>query len=641
MKLHLLTWNSQNINDGTIFKSYIPPGQRANLSANAVTVNRAADFPFLSTTVLNPNVFIVGVQVAAGYNINTARELMKQYFDITDRQRHTLVAEDQNDSNKQYYLTGLVQRIAQEGNNVNSFFVTLQVEYPYWQLVTASVDSWDITASGDSDTITNAGNIDVPPVFTITPTTTKTTGLKYRRYVTIYNNMDKAFAAPLDITNGGLDVQTLIDANKMRADGYDFRVWEDGAYKDRWLSGMDSDSDPAKCWTNENLQTRHEGAAGAAFDSDDTTLSFAVSKANLQFLRSLKMTYNKTLLIDSEILVYADSDIDTVQYQVANISRGQKGTTATAHTIGATVRHLEHDPWIMYGDSDAGAPDVDDDYKPIFDLTSTNAAWAYTNYYDVTVARPGAWKGEVISTKTGLSYTFTDSDNTFTDPSNVLGLAMMGAADFQVANEAGTLDWIFSHPCGVTDIAYSASLYNTSSWTAVVGLQYLQATAAWFTAQNEAEPAVALTWEDVGPRSVSLGGTYETIRFVIDGQLDSVVSEKAMAQFYGVTCSFDSDNLPTVSVGSEQSINFFEIKLTNNATGEYIKVTTPCPVNTSLTVDCANKRAYLADGTPVTVVLSSERVDWLNLVPGANPLQWDDTGTVAVHVNISHRDRVL
>jgi len=81
--------------------------------------------------------------------------------------------------------------------------------------------------------------------------------------------------------------------------------------------------------------------------------------------------------------------------------------------------------------------------------------------------------------------------------------------------------------------------------------------------------------------------------------------------------------------------------LTNATTGEYILVTTPCPLNQALTIDCDAKEAYLADGTRVNVRLSTDRDSWLDLQSGNNSLNYIDVGTVAVHVTITHRDRVL
>lgn len=645
MRLDVLSWNSNQLNKGTssYFDAYIPPDQMVNLTNNPVIINRANDYPFLSAAQRQGNTLRIGVRIKPGVNVAQYRETLKGYF-FSDLKKHNLVAQDLADSSRQYYRSGIPIRMVQEGANVfNSFYIDIATEYPYWQLVTTSVDSWDITASGDSDTITNIGNLPVAPIITLTPTTTKTKGLKYERYVTLYNNMDRSFVAPLEITGGGLDVQSLINAGKLQASGNDLRVWQDGAFVDRWTNGVDSDSDPALVWVNESLSPRAEGITSAIFDSDDTTMSFGQTQANLAFLRTLLARANKSILVESEIVGYSDSDIDFLTYTIENISREQKGTTAVSHVSGSIVRHLEHDLNILYGDSDLGAPDTNDDNKPIFSLASLNSAWTWSNYFDSRSARPGAWKGEVLSTKTGLSYTFTDSDpETSANPSTKLGLAEIGTQSNQnPLNETATLSWLFSHPCGNTNVQYSGEIYRVSSWPAVVGLQYLEPNTAWFTAQNEVQPSTTSTWESIAPRNVSLGGTYETIRFAMDGSLSSNAGEQAMVQFSGVIVSFDSDNLPFVSVGSEQSINFFDFKLTNNATGEYIKVSCPCPINTALTVDCEQKIAYLADGTRVNVIFSSLREAWLDLQPGNNPLVYTDDGTVAVHVNITHRDRVL
>jgi hypothetical protein len=637
MKLSLQTWNSLSINNGSPFNAYIVPGQLANITVNPVLVNRAGDYPALSAGVKTPSVLVIQVVIAAGQNINTQREILKKYF-FTDDQIHNIVAYDQNDSSRPYYRSGIPVRLAEENNAPNSFFVTIQTEYPYWQLVTAVSSTWSITASAQTAAATNIGNLPIRPVFTVTPTTTKSGGLTYRRYVPIYNKLDKTYAAPMDITNGGIDTDALIPA-KMQTSGNDFLVWMDGSLAERWINGINTAT--TKCWTNVTLAPKKEGATGAIISNTATTMAFSETATNLTFLQSLKTVTNYTLLVESEAVVFDPDNVDTINYQITGLSRGQKNTTAATHAAANTVRHIEHDLFIMYGDSTLSAPETNDDNEPIFDLTSTNAAWTYTNFYDTTAARPGAWKGEVRASRTKLSYWFTGNQNSFTNPSTKLGLALMNSADFTVPHEIGTIQWLFSHPAGVTDVTYSGATYNTASWPAVVGLQYLYPNAVWFTAQNEAEPAVATAWETFGPRSVSLGGTYENIRFAIDGLLSSTFNEKAMVQFDTVTANFSTSSLPSISVGSEAAINYFDFKLTNVTSGEWIKIKAPCPVNTALTIDCENKKAYLADGREVPVKLSSNRNDWLNLAAGSNTLKFEDTGTVAVTIITSHRDRTL
>lgn len=654
MRLKLLTWNSININDGTSYNAYIPSPQMANQSNNPVLVNRANEYPFLSTAQRNASFITINVIIAPAANINTYRETLKKYF-FSDLNRHNLVAQDENDSNKQYYRTGIPISMAQEGDRVNSFLINIQTEYPYWQVVTATADSWDITVSGDSDAISNTGNIPVPPVFTITPTVTKTKGLKYRRFVTMYNNMSKSFNLPLTVR---FDTYTIWNAGKMQSEGQDLRVWSDGSYVDRWLGtqGFGADANDCKCWSNYTLSSKQEGTLLSTFDSDDTTIIFSQTRDNLSFLRNLKIDSNTVLCVgidsdsDNEMVVYDADNIDLINYQITSISRSQKDTVASSHSTSSKVRHIEHDLWVLYGDSDLSAPDVDNRYKPMFDLSAStgNELWYYYNLFDEDSNRPGAWKGEVQSSRTGLSYTYTNDENTFVNPSTNLGLALVGSTDFQVQNESGVLDWLLSHPAGITHLYYIGKKYRTGSWPAIVGLQYLQPGAVWFTSTNETQPSAAYTWESLS-QDVSLSSPYpETIRFAIDGLLSSVIGEAALFQVgedsdgdTDVEVSFDSDNIPSILVGSENNINFFDFTLKNNTTGEYIKVTTPCKLNTSLTIDCLNKIAYLADGSPVNVTLSTDRDDWLNLSAGTNNLEYDDVGTAGVNIVITHRDRVL
>jgi hypothetical protein len=641
MDLLLKTWNSLNINDGNPFNSSFPEGQKTNLSANPVTVNRAGDFPHLSTTVPNASTLAIEVRIAAGQDLDSSRENVKKYFNILDRQRHNLVAWDADNGNTPMYVTGFPIRVSQPDKM--TFVVIFQLEYPYWKLVTAATDTWLITASAQTHAITNSGNIAVPPSFTFTPTTAASSGLSYRRWVALYNNMDIQYTDAYDITGGGLDTATLTTA-KMQADGDDFRVWMDGTEADRWLDAMDSAA--TKCWVNVQLPPRKEGTTNTTISSIGavSTVSFSRTKDNLSFLQSMTRVSNKVVLIDSEAFTF--TGVDTFNYQLTGCTRARKGTTAATHTQPKTVRHIPRDIWIVYGDSSATAPDVDDTYKPIFTLSSTNAVRSYpTIFYDSASNRPGAWKPEVTATKTGLSYNFTSNQNTFADPADYMGMALIGADDFRVMNEVGTVSWTLTHPAGITQVIYYGDKYattnNAGSWPAATGLQYLEPGAVWVTDVDETVPVIASVWETFGPSTAALGGTYEAVRFVIDGTLDSVASAKAMMQIGTAFVTLDSNNLPSVSVGAEQSAYELDFVLDNDTTGESLRCHVPLGLNETLTVDCENKAVSLSDGGRATVTLDSDREAWLDLGAGSNTLQFTDAGTVGLTLVTQHRDRTI
>jgi aryl-alcohol dehydrogenase-like predicted oxidoreductase len=102
MKLSLVSWNGTNINNGSPFTAFIPRGQMASLNYNPVLTPRADDYPALSSAVKQGSVLVIGIIVAAGNNINTNRELLKRYF-FSDQEKHNLIAQDEADSNKQYF----------------------------------------------------------------------------------------------------------------------------------------------------------------------------------------------------------------------------------------------------------------------------------------------------------------------------------------------------------------------------------------------------------------------------------------------------------------------------------------------------------------------------------------------------------
>lgn len=717
MELVIVSWNSLAINDSNPYQSTFPPGQRVNLMAQGVTVPRANLFPYLSTRVLKDQFIQIRVIIAATdtNSIPTYRELLKAYFDVTDNSPHNLICKDINDGDRQWYLRGFPVEVKEQ--QAGMYFVRLQLETPIWQLVTAGSTNWSVTASGQTQAITALGNVPVPPVFTITPTVTKTGGLSKGIWIPVYNPMSSPFIAPLEITDGGIDTAALVtDTSKsnqinvgggitnsatswaidtavggglpvgggsfimdseqcsyisisagtingvvrgiggttpathgdntvmnlshMQVNGNDFLVWKDGGFVDRWLDGMNTAT--TRCLINVNLPPLQSAvtATSIAGAGGITTITLAATRASRNFLSVMKKSVNKVVIIDSEAFTF--TGVNLITYQLTGVTRQAKGTSNAAHAAPKTVYWIPIDLWILYKDPALGAPDIDDTLKPMCNLDSDNALLNFTNYFDDGTNRPFMWQGEVNTTKTGLSYVFTDNENTQVDPSTELGIALRNPSDGTLLQqETGQLDWLFNHPSGITDVSYSGKKYfYATAWPAIVGLQYLEPGAVWVTAQNEAIPAVESTWEAFS-QTVALGATYNSIRFAIDGSLSFGINSSAMVQFDTVVLTIDSTNLPVIALTVAQDINFFNITLANNTTSESLTINAPCPLNVTMTIDCSNKELSMSNGERFSIQLSSDRADWLNLNDGANTLQWTDVGTNGVTVGISHRDRTL
>ena len=611
-----------------------------NLTSNAITVPRALDFPYLSTTLLQPHTFTIGVIIGAGQTIHSNREIIKGYFNIQDTQRHNLVAKDTADSDRQWYLTGFPIRIVEQ--EPNSFIVTFQVEMPIWRVVTPLTFSWDITASGDSSTFTNIGNVKVKPVITVTPTEVKAnaTSYTYRRWISVYNNLDVTYNAPIEI-GGPLDTDALTTA-KMQADGDDLRVLVDGVEVDRWLQDMDSAT--TEVWINLNLSPRHEGTLKTTLPNNttDVTVVFNQTSANLKMLKHLATAANQVILIESEAITYDRDNVDFANYQITGCKRAQKDTSEAEHTGGSlTIRHIEHDIWIIYGNPAATAPDVDDTYKPIFALTSTNSSWIYTNFSDITSNRPGAWKGEVLASKSGDSYIYTATEDTTANPSTTMGMALLGATYQNVPQgEEGQIAWSLYQGAGITTIVYQGKRYSNdiASFPATVGLQRQNILGVWNLAgPTVTAPSTTLSWQSFSTSTTSGGTAYKYIRFIMDGSLYVSSGIQAKAEFDTVTVSLETP--PTRTVGAETATYWFDAKITNVTTGEWFKFKTIATDEEDLTIDCDAKKAYRADGSPIILTFSSVREGWLDISPGTNNIQFTDLDTSAVTLELSHEDR--
>lgn len=643
MQLILQTWNDNNI-QSTPYDSWIPVGQLVNLRARGVSVPRAGNFPKLSGTVLPDHFFTIGIKiletVVQANQIPVYREQLKQWFDVTDQTRHKLVAKDILDGDRLWYLQGFPVALIE--NSAGIYSVTLQIERPIWQTVSGGGDLWHITASEQTHNFIGIGNYATPPVIGITPKSAKSSGLQYRRWIPVYNNLDTAVEMPFDVTNGSFDTAALVAANKMQADGDDLLLWMDGDYTDRWLADMNTAN--TKVWMNLSLKPRQEAVLLQDLLGSEGYLEFEHTRQTTLFLQEMLKHEYFIILLDNEAFVCSGANIDLVNYAIWLAEGEAEGTTAGAHAPGATARWIEHSLWMLYGDDTLGTPDINDNLMPVLDMdASTNADWVWDKYFDNTAPRAAAWKGARLASKTGQSYVFTGDENSFENPSSVLGLALSGGkSDFDVfsaVGETGTLAWLLYHPIGFTGVVYGGKkyAYDLNGWPQVAGVQVLQDNMVWLTQDTWLVPTLAASWQVVAPITVTFGATYKNIRVAMDGSINPVVNNLAMIQVT-LSASVDTTYLPTVDIGDEQDIAFLDhARIYNNTIGDFVQITTPCLIDDTVFIDCENRSAYVySDRARVNAVRSYPRSYWLTLEPGTNEWQYDDAGTTGVDFVLSH-----
>lgn len=622
-------WNGTNIGE---WSSEFPVGERANLAATGVFSPVAYAFPHLSTTQVDGHYISITFHPKSKITTVAAqREQLKQWFAIgRDFTPHQLIAQDTEDVNRQWYLTGIPVAVQQV--NIGEYVVTLALTDPVWRIVTQSTTgNLVVNASPRTDVLRLKGNVSAPLIITIQPVGARTGSFLYKRYVPIYNPNKYAFpfaASTVEVTNGGLDTASLILAGKMLATGDDARLYVDGNEVYRWFGATTHAINTAVTfiWANIPHSAGQIGTLLTALPNNGTAVNVTFNKtaANLAVLKALANVVNKAFIIDSEIFTFTKDNVDLTNYQIKNCSRAQKTTAFAAHSTNANITWIEHDVWLVYGNSAALPPDLDNTQKPMIDLdASTNASWVWSQFFDSTAVRPGEWSPQVVASSINklanklLTNYYTGNQTAFADPATELGLQMSTDIINGVQKaETAFLQWTFSHPAGFTTASMSGQkfLFAGTIWPSVAGLFVSNNNVSFTKIWNETIPPLN-AWTAFTHAAVALGGTFKYILLQFHGSIAAKPSNQAAIQGDTVTLALGTGRI-TTSLLAEVGNYQITATIRDNDSGEEIYINATVRPNQILTIDCNAKTVTLDDGTNMfgAISFSSGRKnpDWLN-----------------------------
>jgi len=442
----------------------------------------------------------------------------------------------------------------------------------------------------------------------------------------------------------------VITQSKMLANGADIAVQVDGSLVNVWVDSPNTSS--TKIWVAQNWQAGQAGVLLTALPNSGTavTVAFTKNSTNLAALTALKTARNSVFLVENEAFAFTPANVNLVTYQITSCSRAQKGTSFASHAAGVAITWLEHDIYLLYGNS-AGSPfTTDNTQQPLLDLhNSTNTSWVQTQFFDTTSNRPAAWVGSVAVSTGQQSYVYTGNQTALANPSSELGLTLLNYLQANIWKaETATLLWSFYHPTGITTVSMSGSkrLLIGTAWPLIAGLQKSISSSAWSSVWNEVKPVSLNTWTSITHNAVSLSGTYKNIRLALIGTIaatpfSTTVGNEADLQGDTVTLALDNTLTPVVALNSENSAYYLNATITNTTTGDYIILQWPMALNRVLTVDCDKKTITYDDGSNAigALTLSTTRNDWLTLQPGNNVYQIDDTGIANITIAMSWNDR--
>ncbi|MDH5607472.1 MAG: hypothetical protein OEY93_11370, partial [Anaerolineae bacterium] len=489
MQLEIISFDGSTIiNDGINFRGSIPEGGAGGLSLQppeASFAARTGQFPKLAAMRGREKYLAMKFEVLDQSQMLAKRDVLAGIFDAseTSGELKTLVV---SDGGSEWQLEGVVVGFSFDAA-LGSATVVFAAPDPVWRSVIQNTDTWNITASGQTRSISTEGNTTALPYFEIKPTGVRSgNGMSYRRFVEVINPMRHNFRGALNLANGeisnGLDTAALTTA-KMQADGDDLQVRVDGQNCDRWLQDMDTGS--TEIWIRLNLKAGISVSLGAAIPASGEISMIELEDTPANMNRIKRMPQAGQVRVGSEYFCYQGKDVQ--ELKLLDIKRSAFGSAKAAHSTGETVIWIEHRIWLVYGDPDAGPANSEEaaNLQPVFRLDSENERLDFDVFSTENGGRQGEWEGQLKfrrpagRTATGEPGETTlysasaesNADNPdWSDPGTHLGQQLRPVREgAEYLRTRASLWWSFYHPAGITAVTVSGRKFaaDCSHWPRV------------------------------------------------------------------------------------------------------------------------------------------------------------------------------
>lgn len=533
------------------------------------------------------------------------------------------------DDGLDYQLDCRVVSLTPEDGYVNVYNAVLSSGNSSWKAVTPQTQSWTATDVNTTQAITVNGAEETRLIASITPSAAGATGWQYQYLYQLINKAGINYGTrPWCIT---LNTATLVTASQLRADCYDLRIMVNGKEVNRWISGADSTT--TKVWFNLTIGSGYSLTLKTAIAGSGSITEIDFDPANKNNLAALKAMPASGMLVDgTEWFQY--TGIDTKNCKVTVKARGALGTTEQAHSPGVTFQYIQNVIYLLAGNADATDPAAVDanynDSEPVFDLgQSDNTAWVYSTsslFYDITnPSRPGCWT-PAIKASGDISEIYEISEDAGSG-APALGMLM---ANYQKGvtweKEAAVISWSLNCPGGISQVSATGSKYcNTSCWPGTAALECSSDGKKWKSLWTEASPSTLSTWTAISNAGQAVSGNVPYIEFLFSNTLPAGIGALCYFEILTCTVTFYSTNLPAGTMLGQEANYPLNIKLTNQANGDFITLSLPMVPGRSLIIDGENS-LLTTDGVNVYSAMDLNdpgRDIWIRLEPGANTLEID------------------
>ena len=635
----VVSFGGHDINDDENYRTWLTASGQTPAEMEPQLVGRTGAPAVIGGVVTPPRFLMLHTTLLVQTSASTKRELQQQWYAwfITDSTQSLIIADD--DGQNQRYVEAMPFSIVHEEDGDGlTLLTTLAIDGDVmWRAVTPTTYSWNITSSGETLEVVNgdpAVNDDAYPVITITPRDYATGINPYRRFAAVgWRATQPATNYPTDIVNDGLDTQ-IASTNFADAQGDDIRVYVDGVEVDYWLDGANTAT--TKIWANINWQAGQTGTLAASMGTG------AVSTVTVNE-EITNWPESGLLLIDSEVFAYTGKVNSTKTF--SGVTRASRGTTAATHDADDAVTWVQHEIWIEYGDAGKAAIVPDDDYKPIFTLSSsTNGSWDYDDFFvsnggiwSVTL-RSGAWALETLGNGNAMPY----GGNQGTSYLGVTGTSCaeigQGSSVGEAVKTAIGGAWRLYNPCGISAANYQNGEFwhGRSDWFRA----YVKSGAALATTNYTIAPSTNSTWNAWSQNVTGLAAGTQLVALTLEGFASSAYAMRV--ECADVTVTLNSSYTPLVVIGAEEQTYRLQPTLTNQTTEESLTVDTALDVDEAIEIDVEHHQVTLPDGSDAynaVEAVGGVRRWLLRLQAGSNTLEYTESGVVEVDVDISFERR--
>jgi hypothetical protein len=616
-----VSYNGNLINDGASYQTWFisPVGSLPPLTAHMA--KRYAARPRLGGVGREGQTLTLLVRALAG-----SRGWLRALFNGEDGTPKLLVAADDDGSN-QRYLPALCVKFEQT-TQPGVFVAEMQVDdEARWRAVTPTTAAWNITASGQTISISNGVvgiNDEAHPSIRATPRQYATGLNPHRAFLVVPWPADQpAVDYPTDITDGALDTR-IANTHFYSATGADIRVIVDGQEADYWLDGINTTGTSIWC----NLSWQAGQAATLASGLGAGPVSSVTVNEDIGGWPSSGL-----LKIGNELLSYAAKSDATRSF--SGIERAARGSSAASHLAGAAAQWIQHEVWLEYGGSAMTAISPDNSRRPMFDLaTSTNTTWNYLWFHEAGANRAGAW----AFTNQERTQAYGGNQKSAANPYAELGIADATEAEGFKKSIAGY--WSLFNPCGMVSANFLSGERNHGRPEWFNATIRSSVTGASPTTHYTLPTGTKYTWA-AWSQNVTLVSGARYVYLWLAGYAKSV--EPVRVEASQVTVALDSTKTPSALILPEQNVYRMAATLTNQTTGDAIQIEFGLEVDETLRIDVdTHEVVFEPDGSSQFASVASvggERHRWLRLTPGLNTLRWDEPGLVEVDVEIAFERR--